>query len=249
MRRAVAHIRRVMRSGLGDATLLVRVAASHAEAAKLLYFAQDAARTQEAIAQVEKCILEDHGVELSTFEVETVDRFSAGHALGVIAATINQSAYSATKRNEYDAKLERAIADGDTKVTDDVVTRKEATFIVRFSDMNGCVATFTPLNNLEFTPADDRHFDVQVTDRAAFAKAFVDALRRGRMVHSFLDKKDVRAVAVLALADCVRRLRAGARLPWTTWFPGASLDAREQEARLRYVAGDRGFVARPHRPK
>lgn len=177
---------------------------------------------------------------MSVYSVRSSSRFDLGHAMGVVASTIGSDDYKQRKREQYDAKLSAVKSPHTTRsaVSDDAGA-KVATFIIPASLVVPSTMTYTPANNLAFGPASTRHFDVRVKDPANLAVSLLEGIRSGEVVYTFLTKPHYRSQAAIVLSWCIEQdpsLRG--------WKDGGSLSAHEQQERLRYLAGDQGFLSR-----
>ncbi|MFH1923616.1 MAG: hypothetical protein ABIP48_27465 [Planctomycetota bacterium] len=185
-------------------------------------------------------------VELSMYESPHADRYSPCHAMAVIAATIGVSSLGKKARDNYLNKLKDASNKKGGKKTD-LLARAAATLIIPRAVLAPHAAVrFTPEHNTTFSPAADAHYDIVLRDRNALATAILNAIADETIEIGLLNKTAYTVQAGIALAQCIHRFGdLNAQRPPSAWQASQSLEPQEQLTRLRFAAGDQGFIGRP----
>ena len=99
---------------------------------------------------------------------------------------------------------------------------------------------FTPRNNLNFSPANNRHYDLNVADSRELAEAILSGLKSGAIGWTYLEKDDYsfRFQMVIAYAHCTHMLGKLQEKPTPSgWKDGHNLSAAEQIETLRHLSG------------
>ncbi|MEH2243864.1 hypothetical protein [Nostoc sp.] len=162
---------------------------------------------------------------ISTYEADTIDTFDIGHALGVVAEGINQSKLRASKGNKRDSKATR----GSLIIPVNCLPKT-----TRYE--------FTPQNNLNFYPANHRHFDLDIKDSEELAITILNGIRNQTIKSTFIanDKKynvNYRLMWAITYSHCLKMFGAlNHSKPPTSWANGKDLTASEQIETLQYVA-------------
>lgn len=203
----------------------------------------------ELLDLVLDCFFQGDASELSVFSAETADCFDHGHALGVVARVIATNDFDPAQRERYDRQVLNWAAKATKNAARPVAPgAKLFTFAIPatvFTE-SGAAVNFSPENNLNFAPADEHHYDVSFPDPTRIAGLLLDGLQVGRIRWACVHKEDLRCLAAAALSTCVRvfgDLSTGV-VP-TGWRAGTLLDAGEQLARLRHLAGQRMLSTPP----
>jgi hypothetical protein len=188
-------------------------------------------------------------VSVSVFAVDTTDCFDTGNAFAVVARIIGTGDY----RSELRDQIARQARDWTT--TGRSSTKRPAlqgngrcTLAIPWAIFLAGNATisYSPEKNVNFTPADERHYDISFADASVIAGLLLDGLRRGDVRMAWIHREDLRSMAAIALAACNRvfgDLSTG--VAPSNWRDKAKLSANEQLARLRHLAGDPWLHARP----
>lgn len=157
--------------------------------------------------------------ESSVFGVLTDEPLDPGHAVAVVAESIRQDDFVKKKSN------------GCTRSTiflpADIV---HSFFSIQYS----------PHNNLNFAPADDRHFDIKIQEPEKFAKWLLDGFNKKTIRFLCLSKGkgSFQAQARVAHAVCVGLFGSlSENAPPENWRNGKSLTASEQLGILRFLSG------------
>ena len=186
----------------------------------------------DLIERVEEFVLEKGNRELSVYEVATIDPLDHGHALGVIAEGISQDDFhtNAKKRKR-----------GSTRGT---------LLLPEASLPRNVHLQFTPENNLNFFPANDRHYDLCVPDAQELAEAILDGIHKGKVGWTFLANQDgtYRLQAAVAYSHCLAEFgKLDHTNPPSEWGSGTSLSSSEQIEILKHLT-DTSAVDSPVMP-
>ena len=185
----------------------------------------------ELIDRLIGSVMENDQQELSVYESQTDDPLDVGHALAIIAATISSGDF----RKYRGRKQKKGTTCG-------------SLIIPRGTLPNSRSYKFTPWNNLDFSPADNRHYDIHVTNPKELAKALLSGLRAGTVGWTYLDNQHntYRFQAIIAHAHCTYVLgQLQVESPPPRWKDGLNLTAIEQIETLRHLSG----VDELHHPK
>lgn len=174
----------------------------------------------ELIDRVVEFVLDGGNTELSMYETATTDPLDHGHALGVIAEGITQSSFRATARRR---------SRGSTRGTLLIPT--------------ACLPTsvsfrLTPEHNLDFYPANNRHFDVASRDDREMAEAILEGIHNQTIAWTFLGNEDgsYRLQAAIAYSHCLSVFgRLDQFNPPAEWMHGQTLTASEQIEILKHL--------------
>jgi hypothetical protein len=256
MRARVVEILRLfaehLRRGRGWPPYLVRVGTRFNEAVRIIY---DAAHdtppwNDDLVGRVCDVVLEAQDVDISLYGAHTRDRFDVAHALAVMAGTISVDQFDFDARQSLQKKLDDAVAKtyerkGKKQEVSDDLGRKIVTFIIPRGVFDVASLQHTPENNMSFTPASELHHDARPPKADTLARVFLDALRHGTVTCTYIQRREYRVQAALALSWCIDRfgdLSNGN--PPKDWADGKNLSALEQLERLRAIAGDKGIQTR-----
>lgn len=197
-------------------------------------------------SEVCNTILEPKGTDISLFGLNSCERCDFGHALGVIAATLNSIDLSSTKISKYRASLQPPQATKGSQRPKDEFGRKVVALIFPRSllERHGRVVP-SPEGNLNFSPADSYHFDLKTDQPEILAADIIRALQSNVAKMTFLRKPDYRTQAAIALSQCIKHYGNVEESLGRTWKDGRDLSASDQLLRLRTCAGDFGFQSMP----
>jgi hypothetical protein len=172
------------------------------------------------VDRVAEFVLEGGNSELSMYETATTDPLDHGHALGVIAEGISQSSFRATARRRTRGS-------------------SRSTLLIPIACFPKSVSfQLTPEHNLEFYPANDRHFDVSPHDVRELAEAILDGIHNRAITWTFLGNNDgsYRLQAAIAYSHCLSVFgRLDQSNPPAAWSNGQTLTASEQIEILKYL--------------
>lgn len=185
----------------------------------------DSTWSQDLIQQVIEQVLGGKASGISTYEADTIDPFDIGHALAVVAEGINQSKLRADKGKKRDARTTRG------------------SLIIPVSCLPKTTRyEFTPENNLNFYPANHRHFDLDIKDSEELAITILNGIRDLSVKSTSIqyDKKynvNYRLMWVITYSHCLKMFGTlNHSKPPTSWADGKDLTASEQIETLQYVA-------------
>lgn len=165
-------------------------------------------------------VLEEGHSDLSVYEVATIDPLDHGHTLGVIAKGTAQEDFRVTTK-----KQKR----GGTRGTLLIPT----TFLPKTARLR-----FTPHNNLNFFPADDRHYDLSTPDARELAAAILTGIHNKTIGWTFLANEDgsYRLQAAVAYSYCLSVFgRLDQINPPARWGNGRDLNSAEQIETLKHL--------------
>jgi len=226
----------------------VRVVSQFSRAVELLDRSVNTDTPSSVDLENEICstILEPKGTDISLFGLNFCERFDAGHALGVMAATLNSIDLTPAKISKYRASLQPPQAAKPSNRPKDEFGRKVVALIFSRSllERHGRVV-HSPEGNLNFSPADSRHFDLKTEQPESLAADIIRALQNNGAMMTFLRKPDYRTQAAIALSQCIKHYGNIEQSTGKTWKDGRDLPASDQVLRLRACAGDFGFQSMP----
>jgi len=174
----------------------------------------------DLVDRVVQYVLEDGNVNLSVYASATADPLDLGHALGVIAEGIIQQDFqpSAKKR-----------AKGCTR----------GTLLIPINSLpTNARLQFTPQHNLNFFPADDRHYDLSIQNTRELAASILDGIHN-RAIHwtSLGNDGSYRVQAAIAYSYCLSRFgRLDNGNPPSRWRNGKDLVSGAQIEILKHLA-------------
>lgn len=177
--------------------------------------------TADLIERVVEFVLEGGNSNLSVYEVATTDPLDHGHALGVIAEGIAQEDFRIAAR-----KRKRGCTRGTLLIP--------TTFLPKSVRLR-----FTPENNLNFFPADDRHYDLSAHDVQELATAILNSIHNRTIGWTFLGNEDgsYRVQAAVAYSYCLSVFgKLDPTNPPSQWRNGRDLSSAEQIGILRHLA-------------
>lgn len=148
---------------------------------------------QDLIERVIQHVLGNKVSGVSTYNADTIDPFDIGHALGVIAEGINQRDFSASRGNKRKSSCTRG------------------SLIIPVSCLPKTTQyKFTPENNLNFYPANHRHFDLSISDAEELATVILNGIRNQAIRYTFIknepksNKPTYHLQAVIAYSHCLQ---------------------------------------------
>lgn len=177
--------------------------------------------TADLIERVVEFALEGSNSDLSVYEAATTDPLDHGHALSVIAEGIAQEDFRVTAK-----KRKR----GGTRGTLSIPTTSLPT---------SARLRFTPENNLNFFPADDRHYDLSAHNVRELATVILNGIHNRTIWWTFLANEDgsYRLQAAVAYSYCLSVFgRLDQTDPPSGWRDGRDLSRAEQIEILRHLA-------------
>lgn len=164
-------------------------------------------------------LLIEENEDNSVFGVLTNDPLDPGHALGLVAESISQNDFVNKKNPTCN------------RCTIFLPADKVHTFFT---------VQHTPKNNMNFAPADERHFDIRIQQSEEFAKWLLNGFATGtvRYLVSLKGKgKGFQTQARVAHAMCLGRFGIlSEQDPPKTWRDGTALTSAQQISILRYLA-------------
>ncbi len=180
---------------------------------------------EDLIQRVIKEILEGENSGISTYSADTLDPFDVGHALGVIAEGISQKDFRANAK-----KRETGCTRGSLIIP--------VTCLPQTTDYQ-----FTPENNLNFYPANNYHFDLDIADTKEFAIAILNGIRNHNIRYTRIgnDPKSFKIIyrlqAVITYSYCLQKFGyLNSFQPPQNWADGQDLKASEQIEILQHLA-------------
>ncbi|MEH1811528.1 MAG: hypothetical protein V7L09_03515 [Nostoc sp.] len=186
----------------------------------------DSIWSQDIIQQVIDEVLGGEASGISTYEADTIDSFDIGHALAVVAEGINQANFHPNKGK----KREKTATRGSLIIPVNCLPKTTS-------------YEFTPENNLNFYPANHRHFDLDIKDSEELAITILNGIRdlsiKSTFIANDLKKYNVnyRLMWVITYSHCLKMFGTlNHSKPPTSWANGKNLTASEQIETLQYVA-------------
>jgi hypothetical protein len=175
----------------------------------------------DLIDLVIQSVLEGGNSSLSVFATTTVNPFDRNHALGVVAEGITQKEFRKSAKNRKSGCTRGTL----------IIPLSSLTKISRLR--------FTPWNNLNFFPADHRHFDLSANDTRKLAVTILDGLHDGRINCSFLGNQNgsYQIQAAIAYSYCLAMFGnlVNRKTP-LHWRNGKDLSGAEQIEILQYLS-------------
>ena len=178
--------------------------------------------SQELIDRVIQEILEGGKSGISVYRCDVLDPFDLGHTFGVIAEGISQDDFRFSKGKRRKTGCTRACLTIPTTSLPKTTRYK-----------------FTPENNLNFYPANDYHFDLDIGDATELAIAILDGIRRKNIAWTFLsnEKGTYKLQATIAYSHCLILFgKLNPSKPPSNWIDGQTLTAKEQIETLMHLA-------------
>lgn len=174
----------------------------------------------DLVGRVVKFVFEGDVPPFSVYATKTIDPLDQGHALAVIAESIAQKEFHASARQRKKGCTRGTLVIPSSSLPEDASLR------------------FTPENNLNFFPADDRHYDLYA-DVRELAKTILNGIH-SKMIHwTFLgnDNRNYRLQAAIAYSCCLSRFgKLDHTIPPLKWRDGNILSRAEQIEILMYLA-------------
>lgn len=185
----------------------------------------DGCWSEDLIQRVIKEILGGESSGVSTYNADTLDPFDVGHALGVIAEGIYQKDFLALAK-----KRQQGCTRGSLIIP--VSCLPKTTHY-----------EFTPENNLNFYPANHRHFDLNINDTEELAIAILNGIRDQAIRYTFIgnDPKSFKIIyrlqSVISYSHCLQVFgNLNHSEPPPSWAKGKDLTASEQIEILQHLA-------------
>lgn len=180
----------------------------------------------DLIERVIQHVLGNEASGVSTYNADTIDPFDIGHALGVIAEGINQVDFRASRGKKRKSSCTRG------------------SLIIPVSCLPKTTRyEFTPGNNLNFYPANHRHFDLSISDAEELATVILNGIRNEAIRYTFIKnepksyKLTYHLQAVIAYSHCLQVFgNLNRSKPPSRWANGKDLTASEQLEILQHLA-------------
>lgn len=180
---------------------------------------------RELIHRVIQCVLDGESSEISVYRADTLDPLDCGHALAVVAEGISRDDFQSGRGKKRKSSCTRG------------------SLIIPTAYLpNTTSYEFTPQNNLNFYPANHRHFDLTIKDTEEFAISLLNGISQRIISWSFLGNEkpyegSYRLQASIAYSNCLQTFgKLNASAPPSVWTDGEKLTASEQIDILRYLA-------------
>jgi hypothetical protein len=174
----------------------------------------------DLVERVVQYVLEDGNADLSVYASATADPLDLGHALGVIAEGITQQDFQPSARKR---------AKGCTR----------GTLLIPINFLSGNARLkFTPQHNLNFFPADERHYDLSIRDARELATSVLEGIHN-RAIHwtSLGNDGSYRVQAAIAYSYCLSRFgKLDDGNPPSKWRNGKDLASGVQIEILKHLA-------------
>lgn len=175
----------------------------------------------DLVDRVIQHILEEGSSNLSVYKTATTNPLGHDHALGVIAEGIIQKDFQRNAKNR-----KGGCTRGTLLIPTSLLSKN-----VHFQ--------FTPNNNLNFFPANNRHYDVAVCDPRELAAIILDAIHE-RAIHWVLlgnENGSYRVQAAIAYSFCVFSFgNLSYANPPSRWQHGKDLTSADQIEILSHLA-------------
>jgi hypothetical protein len=179
----------------------------------------------ELINRVIKYVLDGGNAGISVYRSDTLDPLDCGHGLAVVAEGISQDDFQIDRGKKRKSSCTRGSLIIPTAYLPQTTSYE-----------------FTPQNNLNFYPANDRHFDLTIDNTEEFAISLLNGINKRTIAWSLLgnDKPyegSYRLQASIAYSNCLQTFgKLNASDPPSVWTDGEKLTASEQIDILRYLA-------------
>ena len=181
---------------------------------------------QDLIERVIRQVLGSESSGVSTYNADTIHPFDVGHALGVIAEGISSSDFHVSK-----GKKRKSTCTKGSLIIPVTCFPKTTHY------------EFTPKNNLNFYPANHRHFDLSINDAEELATVILDGIRDQTIKYTFI-KNDLKTSkltyhlqAVIAYSHCLQVFgNLNHSEPPSSWSNGKTLTVSEQIETLQHLA-------------
>ena len=166
-------------------------------------------------------MLEEGKADVSVYTSATANPFDVGHALGVIAEGIIQHDFQLSAKRR---------ARGCTR----------GTLVIPIESLpKNARLNFTPQHNLNFFPADNRHYDLCSVDIRELAAAILDGIHNRAIHWTFLGNDDgsYRVQAAIVYSHCLSRFGIlDHSNPPSKWLDGRDLTGAAQIEILKHLA-------------
>ncbi len=180
----------------------------------------------DLIERVIRQVLGNEASGVSTYNADTIHPFDVGHALGVIAEGISQGDFRTSRGKKRKSACTRG------------------SLIIPVTCLpNTTHYEFTPKNNLNFYPANHRHFDLSINDAEELATIILDGIRNRAIKYTFIKnepktyKLTYHLQSVIAYSHCLQVFgNLNHSEPPSSWANGKDLTASEQIETLQYLA-------------
>lgn len=180
---------------------------------------------QDLIERVIQHVLGNEVSGVSTYNADTIDPFDIGHALGVIAEGINQRDFRAGIRKRK-------------------LSCTRGSLIIPVSCLPKTTQyKFTPGNNLNFYPANHRHFDLSISDAEELAIVILNGIRNQAIRYTYIRNEPkshqitYHLQAVIAYSHCLQVFgNLNHSEPPSSWADGKELTASQQLETLKHLA-------------
>lgn len=180
---------------------------------------------QELVSRVIECVLDGEDSGVSVYSSDTLDPLDRGHALAVVAESMSQSNFRASRGSKRKCSCTRG------------------SLIIPTSCLPKTTSyDFTPQNNLDFYPANQYHFDLTIDKVEELAVALLDGIKQGIIAYSTLGSDDkssesYRLQAAIAYSHCLQAFgKLNPSMPPSDWIDGNTITASEQIDTLKYLA-------------
>lgn len=179
---------------------------------------------RELINRVVLYVLDGESSKVSVYRSDTLDPLDCGHALAVIAEGISQDDFQIGRK-----KRKSSCTRGSLIIPTNYLPKTTS-------------YEFTPQNNLNFYPANNRHFDLTIKDTEEFAISLLNGINQRIISWSYLGNEkpyegSYRIQASIAYSNCLQTFgKLNVSAPPSAWTDGEKLTASEQIDILRYLA-------------
>ncbi|MGK7897894.1 MAG: hypothetical protein AB4372_30825 [Xenococcus sp. (in: cyanobacteria)] len=176
----------------------------------------------ELLQRVIKFVFADQDSDISVYDTNTLDPLDPSHAIALIAEGIAQDPFKVSKGNRRKSGCTR----GSLIIPIDCLPQSTQ-------------YQFTPKGNLDFYPANYRHFDLKIGNKSELATAILDGICKQKIVYTLLanDNKTYQIQASIAYSYCLSIFgELSASNPPSQWQDGKNLTASEQIETLQHLA-------------
>ncbi|QKQ75624.1 hypothetical protein [Nostoc sp. TCL240-02] len=184
----------------------------------------DGCWSQDLIQRVIKEVLAEKSSGISTYNADICTPFDVGHSLAVIAEGISQKEFLVTSKPRKSSCTRGSL----------IIPVSCFPKTTRYQ--------FTPENNLNFYPANDRHFDLDIDDSEELAVAILKGIHNKTIGWTILGNEgkslgSYRLQAGIAYSHCLKTFgELNHSQPPLGWDNGKDLTAGEQIEILQHLA-------------
>ncbi|AFY60410.1 hypothetical protein [Synechococcus sp. PCC 6312] len=179
----------------------------------------------ELINRVIQCVFDGVDSGISVYSSDTLDPLDYGHAFAVMAEGISQQNFRSDRGSKRKSHCTRGSL---------IIPTSYLPTTTNFKS--------TPENNLDFSPADQYHFDLTIHDFEELAITLLNGIQQRIIKWSFMGNEgkfigSYRIQAAIAYSHCLQKFgKLNPDIPPSDWINGKTITASEQINTLMHLA-------------